>query len=275
MPRISRSRSYFVDEAGDGTLFDSTGHVIIGNSDCSRFFMLGVLDVADPAGLTTALNALRTDLLSDPYFKGVPSMRPEARKTAVAFHATDDQPEVRRDVIRLLAQSEVRFQAMVKRKQNVLEYVRSRNRVSADYRYNSNELYDYLVRRLFRNLLHKDAHYNVCFATRGKSDRTMALRNALEASRSRFEAQRSICSDATVQVWPCPAHRCACLQAVDYFLWTLQRLYEKSEERYLEVLWPRFRLVVDIDDTSGAEYGTYYTQKRPLSLAALDDGQGI
>ena len=71
------------------------------------------------------------------------------------------------------------------------------------------------------------------------------------------------------------AHRCACLQAADYFLWALQRLYERGEDRYLGVLWDRFRLVVDIDDTRGTEYGAYYTQKRPLNAAALKWREGI
>ena len=59
------------------------------------------------------------------------------------------------------------------------------------------------------------------------------------------------------------------LQAVDYFLWTLQRFYERREDRYLEYLYPAFKLVVDIDDTRQANYGVYYTQKKPLTLASI------
>lgn len=61
------------------------------------------------------------------------------------------------------------------------------------------------------------------------------------------------------------------LQAVDYFLWSLQRFYERREDRYLEFLWPQFSLVQDLDDKREHPYGRYYTQKRPLTLAALDD----
>jgi len=59
--------------------------------------------------------------------------------------------------------------------------------------------------------------------------------------------------------WNVPA-----LQAIDYCLWSLQRLFERGEERYLELLWPVFRLVIDMDDTRTAQYGTNYTQKQPL-----------
>lgn len=65
------------------------------------------------------------------------------------------------------------------------------------------------------------------------------------------------------------------LQAVDYFLWALQRMYERREERYLQYIWPKVHLVHDIDDTRLAEYGVYYTQKKPLALAAIKKVQEI
>jgi hypothetical protein len=42
----------------------------------------------------------------------------------------------------------------------------------------------------------------------------------------------------------------ACLQATDYFLWALQRLFEREEERYWEYVWPSVAVVHDIDDVS-------------------------
>jgi len=89
---------YFVDESGDPTLFDSRGRTLVGRPGCSRFFILGLLEVKDSTGLSKRLSELRAMLLSDPYFKGVPSMQRETNKTAVAFHAKDDLPEVRRKV---------------------------------------------------------------------------------------------------------------------------------------------------------------------------------
>ena len=49
-------------------------------------FRLDGRDVADPASLATELTELRLRLLADPYFQGVPSMQPEEKKTALAFH---------------------------------------------------------------------------------------------------------------------------------------------------------------------------------------------
>ncbi|MBI2506445.1 MAG: hypothetical protein HYW07_24785 [Candidatus Latescibacteria bacterium] len=49
-------RCYFVDEAGDGTLFEGKGWVIVGQPGCSRYFILWVLDVPRPDDLGHALS---------------------------------------------------------------------------------------------------------------------------------------------------------------------------------------------------------------------------
>lgn len=262
--------SYFVDEAGDGTLFDRKGRVLIGTRGCSRYFILGLAEVGEPDKLSAALAELRTGLLSDSYFAGVPSMRPERNRTATAFHATDDIPEVRERIYRLLLQHDIRFFCVVRDKRRVLEYVRQRNERDPHYRYNQNELYDSLVRRLFRDRLHQNEVYNIWFAKRWKSDRTAALKEALDAAQQRFARRFGVTRQALVRVIPSTPTQCAGLQATDYLLWAVQRLYEKREERFLGFVWPLVRLVHDVDDTREAEYGSYYTKKRPLTLAALE-----
>ena len=260
---------YFVDEAGDPTLFNRRKQVVIGQEGCSRYFIMGVLHIADPEQVSQELNQLRMELLADPNFKRVPSMQPQQKKTAIAFHAKDDLPEVRSEVFKLLMRHEMRFQAVVRDKQAVLSYVRQRNEHDPAYRYQQNELYDALVSRLFKNLLHKANAYRVCFARRGSSDRTAAFGAALEQARRNFNLTWSKIGVAPVEVlsgWP--AQHTA-LQAVDYFLWALQRLYERQEERYLEWVWPKVSLVHDVDDTRQKKYGVYYDKRRPLTLAAF------
>ena len=172
-------KHYFVDEAGDSILFSGSGKVLIGSAGCSRYFAVGLLDVPDAAALAADLDKLRADLLADPYFKDVPSMQPKAKKTAFYFHAKDDLPEVRREVFKLLQRHPIRFSAVIRDKKAVLDYVRSRNERDATYRYRADELYDYAVRRLFKERLHKHDGYNICFAIRGNSHRTAAFRQAL------------------------------------------------------------------------------------------------
>ena len=106
MPAPS-SHSYCVDEAGDLTLFDREGRTIVGREGVSRCFVVGAALVPQPAGLTARLVALREQLTTDPYFAAIPSMRPESRKTAFLFHAKDDVAAVRREVFRVLRESDV------------------------------------------------------------------------------------------------------------------------------------------------------------------------
>ena len=266
---------YFVDESGDPTLFNSKGRSLIGTPGCSRFFILGLLEVADPIGLTKRLDTLRTKLLSDPYFRNVPSMQEKAGKTAIMFHAKDDLAEVRREVFSLLLTEDVRFFAVIKSKKATIEYVTDRNRFDSAYRYHPNELYDYLVRSLFRDRLHQSDRYVITFAHRGRRDRTQALRAAIEAARKRFAEKWGRATTANIKVqsdWPY-AH--GGLQAVDYFLWALQRLYERGEDRFIQLLWSRCRLVRDLDDTRKAKYGTYYDKRTAPDASLLESHPGI
>ena len=59
-------RNYFVDEAGDGILFDRHGRIVIGTEGCSRFFILGLVDIPAPEPLYQELAELRGRLLQDP-----------------------------------------------------------------------------------------------------------------------------------------------------------------------------------------------------------------
>ena len=262
------TRHYFVDEAGDPTLFGKRGKVLVGSEGCSKYFILGKLDVADPALLASELTGLRVRLLADPYFQGVPSMQPEQDKTAIALHAKDDLPEVRREVFSLLLAQKVQFFAVVRDKAVITNKVIEHNKKQPKYRYHPNQLYDRCVSQLFKERLHKDDGYSIFFARRGKSDRTEALAKALEAARTAFRKRWGIAGTAPIEIIPSKPAEVVCLQAVDYFLWALQRFYEKDEDRFLNLIWPQTKLVIDVDDTREKAYGVYYTQTNPLTLAA-------
>lgn len=262
-------RHYFVDEHGDGTLFDAKGRVIVGKDGCSAHFALGLLDVPDPAALTAALDELRRNILVDPFFRGVESLKPERRKTALAFHAKDDVAEVRMLVFQLLARHEIRFHAVIRSKAALVTEVRRRNERSATYRYTQNSLYDEMVKRLFKNRLHKDDGYRICFASRGRADRTAALKIALEVARANFRAKWGIEADAPIEVSCSSSATSGPLQAVDYFLWALQRVYTRHEDRFLRLLWPRVSLVVDVDDRRKSQAGRYYSGDNILTSDAI------
>ena len=71
-PQEPPVRHYFVDEAGDSVLFGRRRKVLIGQEGCSRFFMLGNLQIAEPQALEAELVDLRAELLADPTIRGHP-----------------------------------------------------------------------------------------------------------------------------------------------------------------------------------------------------------
>ncbi|MDA0919171.1 MAG: DUF3800 domain-containing protein [Planctomycetota bacterium] len=258
-------RQYFVDEAGDPNLFKRRAKPIVGKDGCSTFFILGVADVADPETVAAELNSLRQTLITDPYFKNVPSFDPARGKTAIAFHAKDDLPEVRREVFKLLLKHDIRFYAVVRDKRVILEKVRDHQTEKPTYRYHPNQLYDRCVSRLFKERLHKHDGYLIQFAKRGSSDRTEALEHALEASRRNLRAKWGISASSPIEIRAGEPKSVACLQVADYYLWALQRLFELGEDRFLQLVWSQVGLVHDVDDTRLKEYGVYYTQANPLT----------
>lgn len=261
---------YYLDEAGDATIFGDKGRVIIGTEGCSRFAMLGLLEVEDPHRLTEEMGALRASLIHEPYFHGVPSFDPAQRRTSLFFHAKDDLPEVRREVFHLLLRHSLSFSAVINDKQAVLtQFVRPREAEDPEYRYHPNSQYDYQVRCLFQGRLHKKPSYHIHFASRGKSDRTAALRAALETHQQEMNAKWNIAEASALHVSVHKPWEQAGLQAVDYFLWALQRLYEREEERFIHLLHSKVSVINDRNDRRKGRGGTHYTRKRPLTLATL------
>lgn len=267
-------RHYFVDEAGCAVLFNRSGDELAGTPGCSRYFLLGLLAVPDPDRLAEDLATLRAQLLADPYLRGIPSMQPGEHKTADAFHATDDCPEVRLEVFRLLQQHELKFFAVVRDKRVITQLVRAHNERHPGYRYRPDQLYDRCVSRLFRDRLHKDDGYTVHFARRGSRTRTAALQAALAQARANCHLRHGIDATTPVEIIPLYPKQSAGLQAVDYFLWALQRFYERRDPRYVDFLRDRISLVHDVDDTRTNLYGEYFTKKNPLLREKLRDEAG-
>lgn len=283
MPDGSNDRAHlFVDEAGDPDVFQRRGKVIAGTEGCSRFFILGKLEVEEPAELSRRLVALREKLVANPYFHGVPSFDPARGKTAVAFHAKDDLAEVRLQVLDLLASegSRLRFHAVVIDKIAVAQEIQRRNAAEPGYRYGSNDLYDRLMLELFRKF-HRIADENhVTVSRRGEKDRNAAIQAALGHAENQFQSQFGF-GRGTWNLRIATPKEVVALQAVDYFLWTVQRLYEprvdaRSGEslrsgRFFDVLRAQ---VAEIHDLSfGPAEGTVFTRQRELTLASRFEAQ--
>ena len=226
---------YFVDEAGDTTLFSRHGKSLDASAGVSRFFMVARLEVGDIAALQTDMDALRPSLLADPLLKGVPSMLPGAGKTARFFHAKDDCAEARHAVFKLLLGHELRLWGVVKEKRHLLHAIRERQAADPVYRYKANghALYDELIDRLFDHHAAPIDERHVTFAVRGNKARTAALKTVLDDVDARFEENRGYRPHGHTTVHSAYPSASAGLQACDYLLWALQRFYETGKDRPL------------------------------------------
>ncbi len=247
--------------------------------------MVGVAHLPYPEQADVALARLRADLLADPFFKGVPSMQPQQKKTALCFHAKDDLPEVRREVFKLLPEFEATVQVAIMRKRELVASVKRLN--AYGYRYKPDAVYDDLVRHAFKNLLPRTAENRICFARRGKTAREQSLRLALAKARTGFdpwqidgvprpwhalpgqtqhpEEQIGFPPDDSTILAAYP-HEAAGLQVVDYYLWELQRLFEKGEERFFAAVADDYKLIIDLDDKRNLGIGEWYSESNPLTL---------
>ncbi|WP_332774673.1 DUF3800 domain-containing protein [Polaromonas sp.] len=265
--------TWFVDEAGDPALFAKGGKMVVATEGCSRFFIEGKLECRDVGALAADLSRLRAEVLADPYFKGVPSLDPARQRTAVNFHAKDDPAEVRFLVFKLLARHELRFVAVVRDKLKMLDYATQRRRIDPTYRYNPNghELYDELTRRLFSRL-HGYGEHRVVFAQRGHKPRTRAFMEAIEHEDLALEAAMGLKRPKPTEVVCGFPKDHAGLQAVDYYLWALQRFYERGETRYLEYIWPQTLEIIDLDAPPQKKRGrargefVVFNKEHPLTL---------
>lgn len=258
---------YFVDEAGDLTFFDRKGNIIIGNEGVSRFFMVGVAYITEPKLLHAEMELLRKRILADPYYKNVPSLQLSQKKTAVCFHAKDDLPEIRREVFQLLQNYKIKVQVAIRRKNNIARNAQE-TFIMFGQKLETNQIYDDLVKRLFKNLLHKSDGNEITFARRGKSLREDSLKAAILKAQKNYLTRRDVVFHPT-NITACYPSESTGLQVIDYYLWALQRLYEKGEDRFFSAIAKDFRLIMDLDDTRNAKYGEWYSDANVLTIEKI------
>ena len=273
MTKISKKDSvnhFFVDEAGDLALFSRSGRIIVGEQGNSKFFMVAVAHIPNPASANQLLSELREELLSDPYFSGVPSMQPASGKTARQFHAAKDVPEVRRDVFARLPILKTKVRIAIRRKHVLAAKGKSMFRHS-NRKWNSAEIYADLVKRLFKDVLHKADRNRIIFAKHAKWGRREAMAQAIERAKTNFESKHGIASDKPTEIISAYPWEYGGLQVVDYYLWALQRMFERGEDRYFNIdkLRPAYRLIMDLDDTRNKDYGEWYSDDNPLTLKKI------
>jgi len=244
---------FFVDESGDPTFYDRKGNLIVGQEGCSPILLLGFIETTDPVSIRQALLELQHEVVTDPYFQGVPSLK----KTRIAFHAKDDLPEIRYKVYKLLGTLSFKTQIIVARK---IERV-FRNRFDA----NEHRFYDHLITRLFQNTLHRYERNHIYFAKRGSRKRQIPLAHAIHQGVQRFEEKwgTQVTTEIHIQAQT-PAGE-PCLSVIDYMNWAVYRAFTRNEMRYFNVVADKISLVVDLYDAEKYPQN-WYNRKNPFHV---------
>lgn len=88
--------------------------------------------------------------------------------------------------------------------------------------------------------------------------------NAIESAKDRFSQKWNHIHENDIRVFMQNPSQIAGLQAVDYCLWSLHRVYHHKDFRYYHYLQDKFSLVHDL--SYGTElYGTYFNKKKPIT----------
>jgi hypothetical protein len=94
-------------------------------------------------------------------------------------------------------------------------------------------------------------------------------KQAINQAQKNFEAKWKISSNSSILIEPAYPSQVAGLQVVDYYLWALQRLYEREEDQFFKPLAQKYRLIMDLDDKRNKGYGEWYSDRNPLTLEKL------
>lgn len=247
---------FFVDESGDPTFYDRKGNLIVGQPGCSPILILGFVETCSPQPLRQAILSLQKEVTRDPYFQGVPSLT----KTAIAFHAKDDLPEIRHLFFQLLGTMDFRAQFIVARK---IERV-FRNSFEAQ----ESAFYDHLITLLFENVIHRYEHNTIYFAKRGSRDRQEPLLQAIQQGVNRFEQKwdYKVTTKLKVQAQtPCGE---PCLSIADYMNWAVYRAFTRGEMRFYKAVEEKVSLLVDLYDTNRYPEN-WYSRRNPFDVTKI------
>lgn len=249
--KVHNKLFFFVDESGDPYFYDRDGRFIVGNEGCSKILIVGLIKTEEPNVLRQALSVLRQEISADEYLKGIPSLV----KSLKAFHATDDCPEVREKVYKVIRPLPFKAEFVVARKKEDIFIKRHKKK--------PNLFYDDIISKLFENQLHKSEENIIYFSVRGNRARQEPLEDAIRKAVLTFEEKWKTKVDSEIKIYSQTPEGEPCLQIIDYLNWALQRAFVRQDYRHLNFIRDKVSLVADIYDF--AKYPkNFYSRKNPL-----------
>lgn len=237
---------FFTDESGDAVFYDASGNLIVGQPGCSKLLIVGFIETQEPHIIRRGVLDLQREVLSEPYFKSIPSLA----KTAISFHAKDDAQEIRYLLYKRIREFNFKAQFIVARK---IEKV-FRNDFNAD----ENEFYSHLLGKAFTNVLHRYKHNHITFSVRGSKTRQQPIAHAILRAKQSFCEKYGYGLDTTVDIQAQSPKGEPCLSVIDYVIWALQRAYTKREMRYYDFIEDKVSYISDLYDSQVYPNNRYY-----------------
>jgi len=247
---------FYVDESGDPTFYDEDGNLIVGQEGCAPILLLGFVKMSDPQPIRQAVLALQREVVTDPYFQGFQSLK----RTAVAFHATDDLPEIRYRFYKLIATLDIKAQFVVARKSERV----FRNSFHA----RETEFYDHLVTILFENVLHRHSENHIFFAKRGSRERQAPLSDAIRKGLQRFEEKLGRKVNTAFEIQAQTPKGEPCLSIIDYMNWAVYRAFTRGDMHYYQTIEEKVSLLVDLYDTQNYPRN-WYNRRNKFNLKKI------
>jgi Protein of unknown function (DUF3800) len=252
-----KKQQFFLDEAGDTTFFGKGKVPVIGTNGVSKSFMIGMLRFRAPLNeVRQQLEVLRQQVLQDPYYKGIASMEKKKQKMGYFFHATDDIPEVRKQVYEFIRGLDIEVEIVVGRKIPSL-YVAKHNGKPAEF-------YADLLSHLINNHLDKDGRAILYVAERGKTTSNHTFDFALKKAEQRYLAKTAKATLTDVIFHKINHTQEPLLNIIDYVLWAVQRLLQTGETRYYDFIKNKIVSVIDLYDNN-----TVYDTNNPLTTDSM------
>lgn len=95
MSKAPKNDHRFLDEAGDTTFYGKGKVNIIGQPGVSACFIIGLVHFKEPfEPIREKIVQLQNQVITDSYFRDIPSIQKKVSQGGFYFHATDDLPEV-------------------------------------------------------------------------------------------------------------------------------------------------------------------------------------
>lgn len=213
---------FFFDESGDPNILGHHGKNLLKEGKASKTFSVGFIKTQNPKKIAKDLQNLIKELRNDATLTAVPSLK----NLKNGFHANKDCAEVRREVFKLLKTEDFEAHVIVARKDEAV--------FREKFNMNKKRLYKYLVTELIKNQIKGDGQIDMYFASMQGIVSPTSMGEAVDSALKSVYKDDENQSDINIYVQQ-PSHQIL-LQAIDYMLWTVFRLYEKEDSRYFEFM---------------------------------------